>query len=299
MFKKYQHVERFGTDEVDGIEEGECYIFPKIDGTNGSVFLDNEGNLCAGSRRRQLTKEQDNQGFYNYILQKQNIIDFFKVYKDYKLWGEYLTPHTIRTYRDDVWYNFYVFDVTVDREDGSFEYLKYDDYQLLLEEFNIEYIPPIAIIEYPSYDQLIKCLDKNDFLIKNGHGTGEGIVIKNYDFVNKYGRTTWAKIVKSEFKEQHSKVMGSPVMEGKKMIEQKIVDEYLTETFIEKEFAKIKNQKGWKNEFIPELFERVFSELIIEEMWNIVKKHKNPKINFKTLNSITIQKIKEVKPDLF
>jgi len=35
-FMKYQHVERYGTDEVEGIELGETYIFPKIDGTNGS-----------------------------------------------------------------------------------------------------------------------------------------------------------------------------------------------------------------------------------------------------------------------
>ena len=30
-FRKYQHIERFGTTEVDGIELGKCYVFPKID----------------------------------------------------------------------------------------------------------------------------------------------------------------------------------------------------------------------------------------------------------------------------
>lgn len=30
-FIKYPHLERFGTDEVDGINIGTCYIFPKID----------------------------------------------------------------------------------------------------------------------------------------------------------------------------------------------------------------------------------------------------------------------------
>ena len=60
QFKKYQHVERFGTDKVDGIENGECYIFPKIDETNCSVWLDNEGNIKAGSRNNELTLEFDN-----------------------------------------------------------------------------------------------------------------------------------------------------------------------------------------------------------------------------------------------
>ena len=37
-FVKYQHVERLGVDEVDGIELGVCHVFPKIDGTNSSVW---------------------------------------------------------------------------------------------------------------------------------------------------------------------------------------------------------------------------------------------------------------------
>lgn len=38
-FRKYQHVERFGTVETENIQVGVCYIFPKIDGTNSSVWL--------------------------------------------------------------------------------------------------------------------------------------------------------------------------------------------------------------------------------------------------------------------
>lgn len=39
MFHKYQHIERLETTEVSRILDGECYIFPKIDGTNGQVWL--------------------------------------------------------------------------------------------------------------------------------------------------------------------------------------------------------------------------------------------------------------------
>ena len=38
MFVKYQHIERFGTQETEGIENGTCYVFPKIDGTNASLW---------------------------------------------------------------------------------------------------------------------------------------------------------------------------------------------------------------------------------------------------------------------
>ena len=38
-FTKYQHVERLGTTETDGILDGDVLVFPKIDGTNCSVWL--------------------------------------------------------------------------------------------------------------------------------------------------------------------------------------------------------------------------------------------------------------------
>lgn len=61
-FTKYQHVERLGTTETNGIEMGMCYIFPKIDGTNSQLWFEN--GLQAGSRNRHLEVENDNAGFY-------------------------------------------------------------------------------------------------------------------------------------------------------------------------------------------------------------------------------------------
>ncbi len=299
-FIKYQHIERFRTDEVDGIELGECYVFPKIDGTCSSVWLDAEGNVKAGSRKRELTLEQDNAGFYAYVLKQDNLKQYLIKHPTHRLFGEFLVPHTLKTYRDDAWQKFYIFDVCIDKEDGSLEYIPYDIYQPMLEEFRLDYIPPICIVKNGSYEYFVKALEKNNFLIKDGAGAGEGIVIKNYSFYNKFGRQTWAKIVTSEFKEKHIKTMGCPVLEAQKMIEEKIVEDFCTSAFIEKEYAKIVTEKeGWQSKYIPELLGRVFSELIKEEIWNIVKKYKYPKVNFKTLNALVIQKIKEVKKELF
>lgn len=299
-FRKYQHIERFGTDEVDGIEFGKCYIFYKIDGTNASVWLDKEGKVKAGSRNRELTLENDNAGFYNAIINDERIINYLNKHPSHRLFGEWLVPHTLKTYRQDAWRKFYIFDVCLDKEDGL-EYIPYDIYKPLLEEFNLDYIPPLAIITNPTYESLIKCLEKTgQFLIEDGKGIGEGIVIKNYDFYNKYKRQTWAKIVANEFKEKHHKEMGCPEIKTEKMIEEKIVDDFCTESFIEKEYAKIViEQNGWRSKYIPMLLGRVFSELIKEESWNIVKKYKNPKIDYKTLNALVIRKIKETKKEVF
>ena len=300
-FRKYQHLERYGTDEVDGIEFGKCYIFYKIDGTNGSAWLDKEGNLKTGSRNRELTLENDNAGFYNKIIEDENIKSYLQKHPTHRLFGEFLVPHTLKTYRQDAWRKFYIFDVCIDKEDGSLEYIPYDIYKPMLEEFDLDYIPPLGIIFNPTYESLIKCLEKTgQFLIEDGKGSGEGIVVKNYDFYNKYKRQTWAKIVTNEFKEKHIKEMGSPEFKPEQMIEEKIVDDFLTEAFIEKEYAKIITENdGWKSSYIPMLLGRVFSELIKEESWSIIKKYKNPRIDFKTLNSLVIQKIKIVKKDVF
>ena len=298
-FRKYQHVERFGTDEVDGINLGTCYVFPKIDGTNGSVWMVGD-EIRAGSRNRELSLDNDNAGFYAYILEHQGIREYLKNNPAHRLFGEFLVKHTIKTYRDDAWRKFYVFDVCVDDGEEEFSYLTYDEYKPLLDEYGLDYLPPLAIVRNGNYDHFTALLEKNDFLIKDGCGTGEGIVIKNYDYFNRFKRQTWAKIVTSEFRENHYKAMGSPEIQGSMMTEERIVEDYCTPSFIEKEYAKIVTEKdGWRSQYIPMLLGRVFSELIKEESWNFVKKYKNPKVDFKTLNTLVINKIKSVKSDVF
>ena len=300
-FRKYQHIERYGNTEVDNIEVGTCYVFPKIDGTNSSVWMGNSGNIEAGSHHRPLTFEKDNAGFYSAIYKDEKITSYLSKHPNHRLFGEWLVPHSLKTYRDDAWRKFYIFDVCVDTDEKEtgLEYLPYEIYQPLLEEFNLDYIAPLRVIKNGEYNTFIKCLEYNDFLIKDGRGTGEGIVIKNYDFYNKYGRQTWAKIVTSEFKEKHHKAMGIPVIENK-MIEQSIVDEFVTTALVEKEYAKIVNENnGWSTKMIPQLLGIVYHELICEEMWNILKKFKSPKVDFKTLNALTITRVKSIKPDIF
>ena len=169
----------------------------------------------------------------------------------------------------------------------------------MLEEFGIEYIAPLRIVKNGDYEYFIHCLEVNDYLIEDGKGVGEGIVIKNYNFYNRYGRQTWAKIVRAEFKEKNRRVMGAPETE-KIMFEEKIADQYVTEALVHKEYDKIRVEcNGWSSKYIPRLLNTVFHVFIEEEMWHILKEYKNPTINFKTLNTFVIGKIKRVMPELF
>jgi hypothetical protein len=291
MFRKYMHIERFRTVPVRGIELGECYIFPKLDGTNGSIWYE-DGQIKCGSRNRELSLEDDNAGFCKWVLEQENIKLFFEKYPNIILYGEWLVPHTLKTYQDTAWRKFYIFDVM----DGDL-YLKYEDYQILMEKFNIDYVPAICKIKNPSYEKLVEQLEKNTFLIQDGHGTGEGIVIKNYNYANKYGKIIWAKIVKNEFKTKHQKCDVAEITD-KKMIEEEIASKYVTQSLVEKEYAKIALE-GWESKKIPQLLNTVYYCLIQEESWNIVKEFKRPTINFTTLYTLCIQKIKELLPHLF
>jgi hypothetical protein len=294
-FQKYQHVERIGTTETDGIEFGTCYVFPKIDGSNGSIWLDDNSKLACGSRNRELTLDNDNQGFMDWALKQKNIEIFLKENTHLKLFGEWLVPHTLKTYQKGAWNKFYVFDVVTDN--GI--YLPYDEYKTILDKYSIDYIPPICKLENPTTDKLIEILEKNIYLIDDGNGVGEGVVIKNYGYRNRFGRQTWAKIVRNEFKEKHWKNK-TPEVKTQKETEALIVEKYVTSVLIEKEFAKIKNDNNyWSSSMIPRLLNTVYYNLVKEESWNFVKENKNPKIDFKRLMNLSFQKTKELKPELF
>jgi len=291
-FFRYQHVEKFGTDETENIEIGECYVFPKIDGTNSSLWID-DYCLKAGSRNRELTFDNDNGGFYAAMLNDARIIAFFAEYQHLRLFGEWLIPHSLKTYADTAWRQFYVFDVM----DGE-NYLHYNEYKLMLEKHGIEYIPPVAIVVDGSDEQFYKALEFNHYLIKDNEGIGEGVVIKRYGYKNKYGRTTWAKIVTAEFKEKHIKAMGAPVIAGELTTERRFIEDFCTNALIEKEYAKV-SIDGWSSKKIPQLLGVVYNALVTECTWEAIKKYKWPTIDFGKLNKLCIEKIKAALPQLF
>jgi hypothetical protein len=300
-FLKYQHVERLYTRNVQGILEGECHIFPKIDGTNASLWYDD--GLQAGSRNRQLTLDNDNGGFYKWASEQDNLVNFFNANPNLRLYGEWLIPHSLKTYKDEAWRQFYVFDVVFDGagDDDKVEYLPYYEYSRILDDFDINYIEPISIISNPTDDDIKNCLDINTYLIKDGNGVGEGIVIKNYTYKTKYEDVHWAKVVTSEFRKKHAKEMGGMLNAPTDSVESKIIDKYLTEALVQKNKAKIENENDgfFESKKIPELLERVFYDLINEDCWNFVKKYKYPIIDFAKLKRDSILAIKEIVPELF
>ena len=198
-FEKYQHIEKLGTATTKGILNGTVHILPKLDGTNTSVYLNDNGEVEVASRNRVLTFEHDNVGDYKYVMSQNKFKDYLSKFPRHRLFGEWLVPHTIKNYVDSAWRKLYIFDVIDEDVYGNESYLTYDEYSPLLERFGIEYVLRLCFHSYPTDEDISKLQNECTFLMQVGK-FDEGIVIKNYEFVNKFGNIVWAKIVRPAFK---------------------------------------------------------------------------------------------------
>lgn len=286
---KYVHIERFGTDEVDGINVGTCHVFPKIDGTNASIWNHSELGIACGSRNRFLAPgAEDNGGFREWATAQDNLRAIVAKYPDARFFGEWLIPHSLKTYRDEAWRKFYVFDAV----DSTGRFLHFDEYSAMCKEFSVDFIPCMAQLVNPTYETLFTCTERNTFLINDNQGVGEGIVIKQYGYQNRFGRCTWAKIVTNSFKDKNAETFGP--------VEAEIASEFLGRHEVDKIVAKIRTEHGqFGSKNIPQLLGMAFHDLVTENTWQALKKHKNPKIDFKTLQFCAINRVKELLPELF
>jgi hypothetical protein len=316
-FRKYDHVERHGHIEVEGLDVGEVYVFPKLDGTNSSVWLGEDGEVRAGSRRRTLAAGKDNAGFFEHSIKDPGIKGLLRNFPSWRVYGEWLVPHTLKTYREDAWHKFYIFDVF---DHNTNRYLHYVDYAFVAGIHNLEVIEPLCKIANPTKEQLLQLVEANTYLIADGAGAGEGIVLKNYEWKNRFGRQPWAKIVRNEFKEENARAFGVPEKSGKFQVEAEIAEEFVTEVLVQKELAKIANSfiilehpfdidlefdyqaraiEGNRPKIIPRLLQTVFHCVVTEELWAALKKYKDPTIDFKRLRQHCIMQTKKHAPDLF
>ena len=298
-YRSYMHIEKLGTTEVDGILNGTCYLSYKIDGTNASVWLTDKGELGFGSRKKQLSLDQpnmDNADFMRLITDDkalyQQLLNYLQIFPTRTIYGEWLVPHTIKRYNADAWRKFYVFDVF---DNATGKYLNYDSWATTLQKAcpNLVVIPLIAKLENPTQEEIVALLDKTgDFLCTEG--IGEGIVIKNYDFVNRYGRTTWAKILTEDFKKQKDKTRANNAEAKAENATEHAIIQLLTPEHIYKERDKILEAYGeWSSKHIFELLNRVYTEFLHDNFDIILKKFKLPTINFRVLKQMSDNKVKE------
>lgn len=316
-FRRYEHLERLGHSETQEIDHGVVHVFPKLDGTNVSAWVDANGAVRAGSRNRTLTVEHDNHGFCAWVQgddpKAAALRAMLLEHPNLVVYGEWLVPHTLKSYRDDAWRRFWIFDV-FDHDSGR--YLSHDDYAPMLAGCDV--VLPLCTIDNPSTAQLIAQCETNTYLVATGAGVGEGVVIKRYDWTNGNGGQTWAKLVRNEFKENNATLFGVANKSGAFQVEAAIAEKFCTPTLVGKTRAKVIAdvanrynidlvspnaqqlvEHQYRRIVIPQLLGRTWCDFITEESWSFVKDYGNPTIDFRRLHGFVVRRVKQCAADLF
>lgn len=311
QYRSYQHVEHLHTGGFAAqMLKGDCWYQTKMDGTNTVVGKGSDG-IWVGKRKNVMGEGDDNRGIKDYVL-KDNIDKFeafFTAHPNCVLYGEWLVPHTIRTYLPQAWNKFYIFDVVemmVD-ENGDqkmVRYVPYVEYQPWLDVCGLTYVPATRYVPdtSKSISEQIEDLQtkacQQTYMMQDGC-YGEGIVVKNYTFHPKcpVECIQWAKVVTKEFKLKHRPE--TALEPGS--FEERLVSEFLDTLAITKEFMKIAEEYeseeaalADKKSVIPRTLGTVWYAFLEDNLKIILKKYKNPTIDFRTLQTYVYETTKTV-----
>lgn len=288
MFKKYPKLKRLNSSETNGILNGQCWIQEKIDGSNVSIWTE-DSEVKIASRKRVL--EDSFNGFKEYVANHEGIQALLKNNPNYRLYGEWLVPHTIR-YNDESYNHFYMFDVTVDRGDGL-EFMDIDMVYELAEKYKIKTPHLFAKINNPDESSIFKFAGSSLLGEK-----GEGVVIKNPKFVNEFSDSVYAKIVTDEFREKNIEVFGGNSKQSPNYWERYVANKYITTGRIKKIISKIENQTQ-SNLTIKDtrrVIHTTYHDMLMGEIWEIQRKVY--RLNFRILQKICTKKAAALYKDI-
>ena len=287
-FRKYEKIHRLGKEEVDGILDGICHIQEKIDGANTLIWTDENRIIQLGSRNRHLIGDDFN-GFASYVHSNPGIYEYLSYYPNSILYGEWLVKHTIN-YREYAYKKFYLFDI-YDRRKSSFcepaEVLRVSDC------YKIERVPYVAVLNNPSIDQL------KEFVGKSSLGDrGEGVVIKNMNFRNKFGDLCYAKLVDESFKEDNLLAFNDNDKHSEDYNERYFVNKYMTLGRVKKVIDKIQPEINERLDMkhIPRVCNSAYHDMLTEEIWEASKKIQS--IKFHSLKNLAMKKAKKIYVDI-
>lgn len=286
-YRSYNKIHRIGKEDVDGILCGQCYVQEKLDGANSVIFLKDDGSLGLGSRNRELSEEESFNGFREYIEGHAGIRSLLRDNPEWILYGEWLVRHSI-PYPETAYKKFYLFDIKVgDR------FLTLDEVYNHAHKYEIEVPHLFGLYENPTAEQLKELCGQS----KVGE-VGEGIVIKNFDFVNKWGRTEYAKLVTEKFKEVNAITFGGNNKHSESYWEMFIVNKYLTLGRVQKVMNKIQPliDKRLDLEHTPRIAGTVIHDMITEEAYEIFKKV--PVVDNNRLRRLAMKKAVQIYHDI-
>lgn len=255
--KKYTDVTRLGhKTTLDVLKEGDQIVIQeKIDGANASFKVEN-GEIFAFSRNTQLSEGNTLGGFYEFAKN----LDADKLLAGVIYFGEWTNAHKVRYPEHEK--QFFLYDIYNTHID------KYVNFSMVKDEskrLGLNLVPVFYEGEYQSFEHLQSFVGRTDIGGKLGDvDTGEGIVVKNVSYIDRFGNQKFVKLVTDVFREvQKQKAPKDPKRELTQ--EQQFVDMTVTDARVEKMLYK----------FVDEgVLDEHFG---IEDMGTILK-HMNPRI---------------------
>lgn len=295
-FKPYLHVERLGKTEVDNILNGTVRLTSKLDGTNACVWADKNGCMHYGSRKREISVEDDNAGFAAWMesnrLEAQLLIKACQANLHWIIYGEWSVGKVgaIKKYTEQAKDKLWIFDI-YDRE--TEKYLTWDELEAALIIYDLLHyrVKLLATLTNPTLDDIIKIANENTFLLEDTGTLGEGVVIRRDNYVNCYGRYAVAKYVREDFKPDTPKIKRI-IQAGE--IEQDFINRYVTKSELEKAKAKTALTCGedyapGNGKFIGMFLNLLWKDTLEENIVDFCKRTKNPQIDFAALNGLIKQ----------
>lgn len=285
-FLSYPKIHRLGKEETEGILEfGEVVVQEKIDGANTSIWLD-DGVIKGGSRTRTLGDESFN-GFVEYINSHEGIKKVLADHPDWRLYGEWLVRHTI-AYNELSYRHFYLFDIHTE-EHGFFPQ---KEVAKVAEDYGLKY-PKVFHVGIATGEQLKGFVGLTDLGLK-----GEGIVIKNPEFRNKFGDCVYAKVVTEKFKEDNALTFGGNNKHSESYWEMYVVNKYCTLARVQKIMNKIQPELNERldKQHTPRIAGTCYHDMMTEEIWEI--QDKVQALNFRKLKALATRKFIKIYHDI-
>ena len=257
--KKFMDIVRYGHRDTHGVlNEGDYIaIMEKLDGANASFCLSEDGKeVLAFSRNRQLDEENDLRGFYWWV--KENI-NPNSILSGHIYFGEWLVKHKV-DYGINGGQQFYLFDVfsVEENEYLPISFVVREAYRIKLQLAPILYAGP-----YRGYDHLSQFVNRSA-LAENG----EGIVVKNYDYRDRYGKQLFIKLVTDKFVEIQPRHQNQPSGQ-----EGQYIKTFMTSARVEKLLLKLVDEGILDEQFgiedmgtiLRNLGTRVYDDILKEE----------------------------------
>lgn len=292
-FKPYLHVERLNKIEVDNILNGTVRVTAKLDGTNASVWADEDGRMRYGSRKREISIEDDNAGFAAWMKSDAEeaalLIRFCQANPTMIVYGEWGVSKVgaIKKYTKEATNKLWIFDIYLREEE---RYLTWDEFNAALVMYDlINYrVELLATLTNPTLDDIVKVANENTFLLEGTDTLGEGVVIRRDNYINCYGRYAVAKYVREDFRPDTPKVK-RVIQVGE--VEHDFINRYLTQSELEKAKAKTALAYGEEyvsgnGKFIGMFLNLLWKDILEENIVDFCKRTKNPQIDFAALNSL-------------